>query len=110
MNRKRLRLLWIAPVALIFLALFGYLLMTLWNWLMPAIFGLGTITYWQAWGVLILSKLIFGGFHGSGRGGNWRHRMMERCERMTPEEREKFRQAFESRWGRMSPPPPEPNA
>ncbi len=66
----------------------------LWNWLMPEIFGLHMITYWQAFGLLGLSWLLFGGprmFPRGGGGGRWRHRMHERWEQMTPEEREKFR-------------------
>lgn len=43
---------------------FGYFVMLLWNWLMPAIFGLGTITFWQAFGVIVLAKLIFAPFGG----------------------------------------------
>lgn len=42
--------------------LFGYVVMWLWNWLMPAVFGLGVITFWQAVGIIILARLIFGGF------------------------------------------------
>ena len=44
--------------------LFGYIIMSLWNWLMPDIFGLTTITYWQAVGLFVLAKFIFGGFGG----------------------------------------------
>jgi hypothetical protein len=36
----------------------------LWNWLMPAIFGLGEITFWQAFGLVLLAKLLFGAGHG----------------------------------------------
>jgi hypothetical protein len=53
----------------IFGLVFGYLVKVLWNWLMPAIFGLPDITYWQAFGIVILAKLIFGAI---GRGkGHW---------------------------------------
>lgn len=45
--------------------LMGYVIMSLWNWLMPDIFGLTTITYWQAVGLFILAKFLFGGFGGS---------------------------------------------
>jgi len=57
--------------AALFALVFGWLVMLLWNWLMPAIFHLGEISYWQAFGLVILAKLIFGGMHaprGSGRG------------------------------------------
>ena len=43
------------------LAVFGLVVMLLWNWLMPDLFGLRTITYWQSWGVLILSWILFKG-------------------------------------------------
>jgi len=53
--------------ALVFAALmallFGWLLMLLWNWLMPQIFGLPLITYWQGWGLILLSHLLFKGAH-----------------------------------------------
>jgi len=42
--------------------LFGFIIMWLWNWIMPEIFGLTTITYWQAVGIFILSKILLGGF------------------------------------------------
>ncbi|EZH73511.1 hypothetical protein ATO12_16370 [Aquimarina atlantica] len=45
--------------------LFGFVIMWLWNWLMPEIFGLTTLTYWQAVGIFILSKIFLGGC-GSG--------------------------------------------
>ncbi|TVQ18087.1 MAG: hypothetical protein EA382_18165, partial [Spirochaetaceae bacterium] len=45
--------------------LFGLFVRILWNWLMPEIFGLPEITYWQAWGLLILSMILFKDF-GSG--------------------------------------------
>lgn len=84
----------------------GWITMLLWNWLMPDIFGLKMITYWQAFGLLVLSKLIFGTFgkgggggchhHGPGwkhhqRGGYWRKRWERKMSTMTPEEREKFK-------------------
>ena len=65
--------------AAVFALAFGYFVMLLWNWLMPAIFGLGRIGYWQAFGIVILAKLIFGGPGGGGghrrdrRLGPWKH-------------------------------------
>jgi hypothetical protein len=46
--------------------LFGWVVMLLWNWVMPEIFGLKTLTYWQAWGVLALSCILFGRIGGGG--------------------------------------------
>jgi hypothetical protein len=49
--------------------LFGLVVMALWNWLMPEIFGLKTLSYWQAWGVLALSCILFGKIGGGGSSG-----------------------------------------
>ncbi len=49
--------------------LFGFVIMWLWNWLMPDLFGLSTITFWQAMGICLLSKILFGGI-GGGKGGS----------------------------------------
>ena len=46
-------------LAVVMAFLFGYFVMLLWNWLMPVIFGLTKITYWQAWGLLLLTHLLF---------------------------------------------------
>jgi hypothetical protein len=40
----------------------GFVVMWLWNWLMPAIFGLTKITFWQAWGMVVLSHILFKSF------------------------------------------------
>ncbi len=91
--RRTLRILKFAAIAVLFLAAFSFVVMGLWNWLMPALFGWHVITFWQALGILILSKILFGGGRGRPRPHvYWRRRMMERWARMTPEEREKFRQ------------------
>jgi hypothetical protein len=88
-------------------AVFGFAIKYLWNWLMPGIFGLPTITYWQAVGLFVLSKILLGGFHrnGAGRGRHrgWKRHMEKRFAKMTPEDREKFRAGMRGRgchWGR----------
>lgn len=54
-------------MAVIFAFAFGWLVMLLWNHLMPSLFGLTTISYWQSVGLLVLAKLLFGGFgHSAG--------------------------------------------
>ena len=66
---------------------------------MPGLFGLRVITFWQAVGLMLLGRLLFGGFR-PGRGGfGWRGEMMRRWEQMTPEEREKFREGMRGRCG-----------
>lgn len=99
------------PFAVLFIAVMGFVVMSLWNWLTPALFGWHPIRFWQAVGLLILCKILFGGFRGRpGRHMYWRHRMMARWEQMTPEEREKFRQAVSHRCGPFRPPAAEPKA
>ena len=98
-----LRALKFAAFAVLFLAVFAFVVMRLWNWLVPAVFGWHVISFWQAVGLLVLSKILFGGFRGAPhRGWHWRRRMMERWDQMTPEEREKFRQAMRGRCGHFA--------
>jgi hypothetical protein len=80
----------IAPLAILGLVVFGFVVMYLWNWLVPDLFHGRTITYWQAWGIIILCKILFGGFSGRTEHGAWKHRLRARLERMTPEERERL--------------------
>jgi hypothetical protein len=97
--------------AVVFVTVFGYVVMRLWNWLMPALFGCHAIGFWQAMGILALSKILFGGFHGHHGGSmRWRHRMMERWEQMTPEEREKLRQGMRGGCGPFAGPAAETKA
>ena len=94
----------IAPLALlgmlVFASIGGAVVMLLWNWLLPAIFGWHEITFWQGLGLLALCRILFGGLglRGSGR-SRFRRRMAERWEHMTPEERERFQQGMRGRWG-----------
>lgn len=98
MRRNRLlRGLKIAAIATVGVAVFGEVVMQLWNWLTPSLFGWHVIGFWQALGLVFLSRILFGGFRGGGGfRGPWRRRMMERWEQMTPEQREQFRQGMRS--------------
>lgn len=105
------RVLMFAIFAILACAVFGLVVMGLWNWLMPALFGLRAITYWQAVALLVLSRILLGGFRGhGGYRGRWRRRMMERWEQMTPEEPEKFRAGMRGRCGDFGPAATEPKA
>jgi hypothetical protein len=106
MRRNRFaRILKFATFGVLFFALFTFVVMRLWNWLMPALFGWHAINFWQALGILVLSKILFGGFRGGPhRDWNWRRRMFERWEKMTPEEREKLRERMRGRCGSFGPP------
>jgi hypothetical protein len=94
-------------IVLAALTIFGFIVMGLWNALMPDIFRLPAITFWQAVGLFILARILLGGFGGPrgrrSRGGHdrrreWMGRMRERWEHMTPEQREKFRRMWQNRW------------
>lgn len=83
------------PLILLVMIACGFVTMWLWNWLMPAIFTLPVISFWQTVGLLVLSHLLLGGMrghhHGYHHGSHHRRgRMLEKWENMTPEEREKF--------------------
>ena len=108
MNSRSKKLIFLAPLAIAGMVLFvfigGELVMRLWNWLLPPLFGFREVTFWQALGLLALCRILFGGLgiRTSGR-GNVRGRMAERWERMTPEERERCRQGWRGRWGFVPP-------
>jgi hypothetical protein len=102
-NLKILMVLKFIAFGFLFVLGFGFLTMSLWNWLVPALFNGPIISFYQAIGLLILSKILFGGFKGRGGrcGGHWggrhprheywRKRMEERMSSMTEEEKEKMR-------------------
>ena len=117
---KLTRLFLFAPLAILGMMLFafigGQIVLHLWNWLLPPLFGISQITFWQALGILVLSRILFGGFGMSGsqrshsrRGVSDRiadrvadrvaERMDQRYENMTSDERERFRQRVRERWG-----------
>jgi len=100
----RKKWIFLAPLAILallaFIALGGVIVQQLWNWLLPPLFGWHQLTFWQALGILVLCRILFGGFGGHGpRGPKFRRRMAERWEAMTPEERERFRQGLGQRCG-----------
>ena len=76
-------------IAAIVVFVFGGIVMLLWNWLLPRLFGFPEITLLQGFGLLVLCRMLFGGFGGGG-GGN------HQSKRMTPEERERLRDRFRS--------------
>lgn len=91
--RSAAKFLVMATMWVAFLAAVIWLVMLLWNWLMPAMFvGARSIDYWQALGLLVLCKILFGGGHGRWKG---RHRW----DSMTMDEREQLKRHFRGRWG-----------
>jgi len=93
---KRRWYLFIPLIILAFVA-FGFFTMYLWNWLMPVVFHLPELTFWQTIGLMVLSRLILGGFGGHHKHARRSHRYMQKkWETMTPEEREQFRDHMHS--------------
>ncbi len=90
---------------------FGFVVMSLWNGVLVPVLGISTVSFWQALGILVLSKILFGGFKGGHRGKwgggpqkhMWGHEMREKWQHMSPEEREQMKQQWRARcssWGR----------
>jgi len=103
--KKGLMILFFGAIAV---TLFGFIVMGLWNGILVQVVSVKVITFWQALGILLLSKILFGGFHGRGRWRGsqaWKEKMKQRYDNMTPEEREKFKAEWKNRcggrWGRF---------
>lgn len=101
-------------VAAIVLGIVTFIAMTLWNWLVPALFTGPPITFWQALGLLVLSRLLFGGLRPRGPFGHGpcghgpftrgRHPFHGHWKRMTPEERAHLRERLRRHRGFGRPP------
>lgn len=91
----RTKWLFLGPLALVgiavFIALGAEIVKLLWNWLLPPLFGWRTIGFWQALGLLVLCRILFGGL-APARGARMH-------SRLTPEEREQMRRRWRERWG-----------
>lgn len=89
-----------ALLFLVFAAAMGFIVMFLWNAILPAVTGVQPLNYWQAAGLLILCRILFGG-HGGGRWGKGGHGpgnpYRERWMNMSDEERQKAREAWRNR-------------
>jgi hypothetical protein len=106
---------WVRKIVMILLCaaaavlLFGFIVMNLWNAILPTVLHVSAISFWQAVGLLVLSKILFGGFRGGWGGGpraKWKERMQDKWKNMTPEERDRFKQEWRNRcagWRRPSP-------
>ena len=102
MNKALKIAMWTAACVL-FVFLFGYITMTLWNWIVPEVFNGPVLNFWQALGLLVLSKILFGGFGGKGCYGghgrsSWKQKYYEKLSHMTPEERERFKARMNEKW------------
>lgn len=90
--------------AALFAAIFAVIVKLLWNWLMPAIFGITTITFFQAFGLIVLARLLVGGWHHDHgdfhhkRKGDHVHRFFDREMGGMPDEFRMNRNSFRMFW------------
>lgn len=103
-GKERGKKFWIKRIILIPLAIvagvliFGAVVMMLWNSILPAVLGVSTITFCQALGILVLSKILFGGFKGSHCHSKFHgHKDHEKWLQLTTEEREKMKSDWRDR-------------
>ena len=93
-----------AVLGLLAITLLGLVTMLLWNWLIPDLFNGPVITYWQALGLLALSKILFWGWSGKrhlqapGATPYWKHRFYEKFSNMPAEQREEFKRRMKEKW------------
>lgn len=83
---------------------FGLVVMGLWNAILPAVLGVKTISFMQALGILLLSKILFGGFGGKRHRGGWKDKgrwmeMKDKFAGMSAEDREKFKAEWRNKCG-----------
>lgn len=97
--KKILLMILIIPIVII---AFVFIVMNLWNWLIPDLFNGPVLSFWQAFGLIILSKILFGGFRG---GKSHKHHRGEcdsgwkkRFKEMSPEERIAFKEKWRNKW------------
>lgn len=105
MQKKIMKFIGYALVALAFIALLNWAVMLLWNGVLAKVTPVSPVTYWQSLGLLALAKLLFGGWHGKGheKKKHWKMKMAQRMGNMSDEERAKMKEEWRnccSRWGR----------
>lgn len=102
---KGRKFIFLIPVVAAIAAALGYVVMFLWNWILPEVVHAGRLNFWKALGLLVLCRLLFGNFNKGG--GNIRFRekareMRAKWEGMNEEERIKFKEEYRRRcsgWG-----------
>ncbi len=99
-----------AVVGIVLAILYCYAFMYLWNWLVPDIFSGPKIVIWEAAGILLLGKMLFGGFGHWGKGCNkcggkkhWKSSFRKEWRKMSEEERDRCKEKFKSKFRRCFP-------
>ena len=94
------------------LAFFGLMVKWLWNWLLPELFDVPAISFYQAIGLLLLSKILFSGFgHKKSHGHKkdwWKDKIKRKLSKMSDEERQQFKEKMRSKWGKCRDEPGQP--
>src|SRR5688572_11829692 len=98
------KVLFFIVIAVAAIIVFGGTVMLLWNNILVEVLNISRITFGQALGILVLAKILFGGWRGGWGGGrhHWKNKMREKWSAMTPEEREKFKEQWQKRCGTWS--------
>lgn len=92
-------------MAIVFIFAIGWITMILWNWLVPELFNGPIISYWQAMGLLLLSKILTWGFskgyhYRRDNTPYWKKRFTDKFASLEPSEREAFKQKMKEKWCR----------
>src|SRR5215216_2980074 len=91
-----------AVIGVVAIAVIGGVTMYLWNWLVPELFSGPEVSFWQALGLLLLTKILFWSFGGKHRGHQhspyWKHRFYEKFSNMPPNQREEFKRRMKEKW------------
>jgi len=106
MNRKfskGKKFIFFLPVVALIATALGFIVMYLWNWILPEVTHAGRLNFWQALGLLVLCRLLFGNFNKGGGGHNrFREKAMgmrSKWQSMNDEERAKFKEEYKRRCG-----------
>jgi len=103
--RRRGRFFFFPLIPIAAALLFGLIVMLLWNSILPQVLNVSALTYWQAVGLLVLCRILFGSFFRGGPGygppGSWRGRSMwwSKWQNMGEEEKAKLREQWRNRCG-----------
>ena len=100
-NARYKRFIYFIPLFILGFFLIGSLVQLLWNNVLVPVLHVGTVSFWQAMGILLLSKILFSSFGGrSDRQGYRKQKLL--WQQLTPEQKETFRKEWNMRnrrWG-----------
>ncbi len=102
-RHKPLKILFFLAAVIAFALFLGIVVMLLWNAILPDLTGVTEIKLWQAIGLLVLSRILFGGFHWGKHRGRWKTRKSQWREKwmhMSDEEKSAFKEKWRERCGK----------